>query len=102
MDARMDEQSLEAQGVAAHGARRNMVNTFEVVRRNMVPSFFVSSPFSVFACTFTSTGLQARDSYLIFRDTCRRACPFLSFMAAAVVVVMGPSFFFSFTDVPRD
>ncbi|KAH8984732.1 hypothetical protein EDB92DRAFT_2117006 [Lactarius akahatsu] len=31
----MDEQALEAQGVAALGARRNMLKTFEVVRNKM-------------------------------------------------------------------
>ena len=31
----MDEQALEAQGVAALGARRKMLKTFEVVRRKM-------------------------------------------------------------------
>ena len=31
----MDEQALEAQGVAALGARRQMLKTFEVVRRKM-------------------------------------------------------------------
>ena len=31
----MDEQALEAQGVAALGARREMLKTFEVVRRKM-------------------------------------------------------------------
>ncbi|KAH9012280.1 hypothetical protein EDB85DRAFT_2159188 [Lactarius pseudohatsudake] len=31
----MDEQALEAQGVAALGARRKMLKTFEVVRKKM-------------------------------------------------------------------
>ena len=31
----MDEQALEAQGVAALGARRKMLKTVEVVRRKM-------------------------------------------------------------------
>ena len=31
----MDEQALEAQGVAALGARRQMLKTFQVVRRQM-------------------------------------------------------------------
>ena len=31
----MDEQALEAQGVAALGARRKMLKTFEVVRRKL-------------------------------------------------------------------
>ncbi|KAI9436730.1 hypothetical protein H4582DRAFT_1801698, partial [Lactarius indigo] len=31
----MDEQALEAQGVAALGARRKVLKTFEVVRRKM-------------------------------------------------------------------
>ena len=31
----MDEQALEAQGVAALGARRMMLKTFEVVRKKM-------------------------------------------------------------------
>jgi hypothetical protein len=31
----IDEQTLEAQGVAALGARRKMLKTFEVVRRKM-------------------------------------------------------------------
>ena len=32
----MDEQALEAQGVAALGARKKMLKTFEVVRKKMV------------------------------------------------------------------
>ena len=31
----MDEQALEAQGIAALGAKRKMLKTFEVVRRKM-------------------------------------------------------------------
>jgi len=31
----MDEQALEAEGVAALGARRKMLKTLEVMRRNM-------------------------------------------------------------------
>ena len=31
----MLEQALEAQGAAAHGARRKMLKTFEVIRRKM-------------------------------------------------------------------
>ena len=31
----MDEQALEAQGVAALGERKKMLKTFEVVRRKM-------------------------------------------------------------------